>query len=163
MESARATVLSTSTIYKSATNSYSLRLVECESEDGTIQHKFGIAEYTYNSKRRMWSLVRSRVLMPVSVWPTLVAHGQDIIGSLSGGESTKHDQTTETTACDNIDAELHEPESERVVKVIHVACEPPHPVEKPTRKPVGRPRKRPASPDVEPPVKRADTEHAAQQ
>ena len=191
MESVRTTMLSNTMLYKDGNTSYSLRLVECEGGDCDIHHKFGIIEYRYQIKTRQWVPVRHCVYLPVSVWPTLLAHGQRVIESLVAREPTKHDQATETSVCGNSDAvrpdmsnvatEVHEPQLERAVKVIRVECEPARPVEKavgkargrprkhqehvekPTSKPAGRPRKRPASPAAAPSAKHADTDHDAQQ
>ena len=191
MEFARTTILSTTLLYKDSKTSFSMRLLECEGEGGAITFKFGIVEHSYNMKTRQWVLMRNRVEMPVSAWSTLVTHGQRIIDGIPDRESTKHDQATETSACDNSDAarpemsnvatELHEPQLERVVKVIRVECEPPRPVEKAAGKPRGRPRKRPehvekpagkprgrprkrsASPAATHPAKRVDVDNAAQQ
>ena len=172
MESARTTILSTTMLYKVDNISYSLRLVESEGKDGSIYHKFGILEHRYENEKCRWIPVRSRAFMPVSVWSTLAAHGQRIIGSLPSREPTKHDQATETSARDTSDAahseipssttERHEPQPTRVAKVLRVAREPPCPVGKSTGKPRGRPRKRPASPAAKPPAKRVDTDHVAQ-
>ena len=174
MESAQAITLSNVVVYENANKRCNLHLVECEDKDGTIHHEFGIRQYTYKVWTRRWVPVRERVLMPVSAWPTLALQAQQIMGNLPNREVSKRDQATETSTCDNSDAthsetpsdaaKLPEPQPEpAVVKVTFVAPKCPPQAGKSTGKPRGRPRKRPASPAVEPPVKRADTEHAAQQ
>ena len=184
-------ILSNIVLYKDDNTRYHLHMLENMGEDEAVHHEIGILKYSYNSKARQWTTERRRVYLPLSVWSTLVAQGQRIIDSLITRESAKHDQTTETSACDNSDSarpemsnvvtELHEPQLERVVKVIRVECEPPRPVEKvagkprgrpskrpehvekPAGKPRGRPRKRSASPAAKHPAKRVDADNSDQQ
>ena len=121
MDTLETNELSTSLLRKDENGSFTLRIVEREGDDGLLHREFGIAESTYCNKTGRWvSPRRQHPLVPLSLWPTLVKHGQLIIGlhgfgcepvaldsaitePISSGNITTCEQQEQLPKCQNYD------------------------------------------------------------
>jgi hypothetical protein len=71
--------LSSTLIHSDGKNSYNLRIIEYQNRDGVKCRKFGISEFWWCDKsNRLYPSRKHHVFLPLSVWPKLVALGDQI-------------------------------------------------------------------------------------
>jgi len=71
--------LSSTLIHNDGKNSYNLRIIEYQNRDGVKCRKFGISEFWWCDKsNRLYPSRKHHVFLPLSVWPKLVALGDQI-------------------------------------------------------------------------------------
>jgi hypothetical protein len=71
--------LSSTLIHTDGKNSYNLRIIEYQNRDGVKCRKFGISEFWWCDKsNRLYPSRKHHVFLPLSVWPKLVALGDQI-------------------------------------------------------------------------------------
>ena len=71
--------LSSTLIHSDGKNSYNLRIIEYKNREGVTCRKFGISEFWWcDSSNRLYPSRKHHVYLPLSVWPKLVALGDQI-------------------------------------------------------------------------------------
>jgi hypothetical protein len=71
--------LSSTLIHNDGKNSYNLRIIEYQNKDGVKCRKFGVSEFWWCDKsNRLYPSRKHHVFLPLSVWPKLVALGDQI-------------------------------------------------------------------------------------
>ena len=71
--------LSSTLIHTDGKNSYNLRIIEYKNREGVTCRKFGVSEFWWCDKsNRLYPSRKHHVFLPLSVWPKLVALGDQI-------------------------------------------------------------------------------------
>jgi hypothetical protein len=71
--------LSSTLIHTDGKNTYNLRIIEYKNREGVTCRKFGVSEFWWCDKsNRMYPSRKHHVFLPLSVWPKLVALGDQI-------------------------------------------------------------------------------------
>jgi hypothetical protein len=97
--------LSSTLIHNDGKNSYNLRIIEYQNRDGVKCRKFGISEFWWCDKsNRLYPSRKHHVFLPLSVWPKLVALGDQIEQFANGfrgeGPAECHDAAVESGNAD---------------------------------------------------------------
>ena len=92
--------LSSTQIHSDGKNSYNLRIIEYKNREGVTCRKFGISEFWWCDKsNRLYPSRKHHVFLPLSVWPKLVALGDQIEKYAHGfrgeGPAQSNDETIE--------------------------------------------------------------------
>jgi hypothetical protein len=71
--------LSSTLIHTDGKNTYNLRIIEYKNREGVTCRKFGVSEFWWCDKsNRLYPSRKHHVFLPLSVWPKLVALGDQI-------------------------------------------------------------------------------------
>ena len=100
MSSPRIDELSSTLVHTDGKNSYNLRIIEYKNREGVTCRKFGISEFWWCDKsNRLYPSRKHHVFLPLSVWPKLVALGDQIEQFAHGfrgeGPAQSNDETVE--------------------------------------------------------------------
>ena len=98
--SPRIDELSSTLVHTDGKNSYNLRIIEYKNREGVTCRKFGISEFWWCDKsNRLYPSRKHHVFLPLSVWPKLVALGDQIEQFAHGfrgeGPAQSNDETVE--------------------------------------------------------------------
>ena len=78
MVAARDFELLSTCIWTDGKRNVHFRIVDCKSETGVIERKFGLVQYEYCNVHDMWEGPHTDALLPMSEWPRLMAMAQHI-------------------------------------------------------------------------------------
>ena len=100
MASPRIDELSSTLVHTDGKNSYNLRIIEYKNREGVTCRKFGISEFWWCDRpNRLYPSRKHHVFLPLSVWPKLVALGDQIEQFAHGfreeGPAQSNDETIE--------------------------------------------------------------------
>jgi hypothetical protein len=92
--------LSSTLIHTDGKNSFNLRIIEYKNREGVTCRKFGVSEFWWCDKsNRLYPSRKHHVFLPLSVWPKLVALGDQIEQFADGfrgeGPAECHNETVE--------------------------------------------------------------------